>query len=197
MWATHINKIDHAPVVPFAKGIGSVQARDKESARRIEEKKMYVGEGLPERWREVREGEQTQKDEHMSSKRATIERRCITALFSFPKIPSVSECKGAPGRPINGDTGVKLIRLLATSIIAYIRTSYMKLTSWKIVRLTILYWKLAKMHKRHFRFVTVSERSLFLSLSLLAHSEKLNLRWPIKFLGTRSRLLFVQLVILC
>lgn len=101
----------------------------------------------------------------MSSKRATIERRCITALFSFPKIPSVSEYKGVPGRSINGDTGVKLIRLLATSITAYIRTSYIKLTSWKIARLTILYWKLAKMHKRYFRFVTASSLECSLSIS--------------------------------
>lgn len=90
MWA--INKIDHAPELPFARGVGSVRTRDKEPAQRIDGKKATRED------EESREDEQAQRDKHMSSERATT-RRCNGAIF-LPK-NTLDGSEGVSGRPVD------------------------------------------------------------------------------------------------
>lgn len=121
VWA--INKIDHAPELPFARGVGSVRTRDKEPSRGIDEKKAS------------REDEESlvRMNRHKGTNiclRSVLQREGVTVLFSFPKIPSMSEEReGVSGRPVDM-TSVKLTRLPATSTKIYVRR--MKLMSWKI-----------------------------------------------------------------
>lgn len=87
VWA--INKIDHAPVAPFAGSVSSVQAGDKESVQRIDEKKSLKGS---------RENEESlaRASKHKETNiclRSVLHREGVTALFSFSKISSMSNTK--------------------------------------------------------------------------------------------------------
>lgn len=111
-----INKIDHAPVVPFAKGAGSVQARDKEPARRMDGKKS-VGGVAREEERRVSRG-------RAGNKRTTyVFEACYTGKNpleererergSSENISTNAWTRGRSRPPSRDDTGVKLTRLPA------------------------------------------------------------------------------------
>lgn len=95
VWA--INKIDHAPELPFARDVGSVRARDKEPAQRIDGEKKASRED---------EENPVRASKHKGINiclRSVLQREGVTALFSFLKIPLMSEERedGILGRPVS------------------------------------------------------------------------------------------------